>query len=159
LDAVLLNEVAQHFPGVDYLLRVLEKAIALVKPCGFVFIGGVRNLRLLKAFHTSVQLFQATNSMTKNELMARIRNRIRLEKDLVIDPSLFSKLRFPGVTSVHVHLKKGRQWNEITCFKYDVVLSVRQEVAFAKDPLLLEWGRQVLSLGEVQRILHEKNPE
>jgi amino acid adenylation domain-containing protein len=58
-DMVILNSVVQYFPGVEYLLRVLEGAVRAVRPGGSIFIGDVRNLRLLSAFHTAVQLYQA----------------------------------------------------------------------------------------------------
>jgi SAM-dependent methyltransferase len=58
-DLVVLNSVVQYFPGIDYLLRVLEGAIKVVKPGGSIFIGDVRSLPLLEAFHLEVQLQQA----------------------------------------------------------------------------------------------------
>lgn len=44
-DVVILNSVVQYFPSIDYLVRVLEGAVKVVKPGGFIFIGDVRNLR------------------------------------------------------------------------------------------------------------------
>src|SRR5436309_16057260 len=38
-DLVVLNSVAQYFPDVDYLLRVLEGAARAVRPGGAVFVG------------------------------------------------------------------------------------------------------------------------
>ncbi|HEX2092144.1 MAG TPA: amino acid adenylation domain-containing protein, partial [Longimicrobiaceae bacterium] len=55
-DTVVLNSVAQYFPGVEYLLRVLEGAAAAVRPGGRIFVGDVRSLPLLEAFHASVEL-------------------------------------------------------------------------------------------------------
>ena len=40
-DAVILNSVVQYFPGVDYLLEVLDGAIERVRPGGFVYLGDV----------------------------------------------------------------------------------------------------------------------
>jgi len=57
---VILN--LQYFPSLDYLLCVLEGAVRAVAPGGFIFIGDVRSLPLLSAFHASVQLYQAPNS-------------------------------------------------------------------------------------------------
>ena len=62
-DCVLLNSVVQYFPDIDYLLRVLRGALQVVQPGGSVFIGDVRNLLLLEAFHTSVQLSQVSASL------------------------------------------------------------------------------------------------
>jgi amino acid adenylation domain-containing protein len=58
-DAVILNSVVQYFPSVNYLLRVLEGAVRATRSGGFVFVGDVRSLPLLEAFHTSVELAKA----------------------------------------------------------------------------------------------------
>src|SRR5262249_26725685 len=59
-DVVVLNSVVQYFPDLDYFLRVLEGALNAVKPGGFVYLGDLRNYRLLAAFHASVQMYQAS---------------------------------------------------------------------------------------------------
>src|SRR6185369_11787289 len=58
-DAVILNSVVQYFPSVVYLLRVLEGAVRATCSEGSVFVGDVRSLPLLEAFHTSVELAKA----------------------------------------------------------------------------------------------------
>ena len=45
--------MVQYFPDLDYLLAVLTAAVKTVKQ-GSVFLGDIRNLRLLEAFHASV---------------------------------------------------------------------------------------------------------
>src|SRR5206468_1811640 len=70
-DVVILNSVVQYFPSVDYLVRVLEGAAKVVRPGGSVFLGDLRSLRLLDAFHTSVQLHDARASSSVNELRQR----------------------------------------------------------------------------------------
>ena len=51
VDTVVLNSVVQYFPSVSYLLEVLEGVIGKVKAGGAVFVGDVRSLELLEAFH------------------------------------------------------------------------------------------------------------
>ncbi|MFL5380981.1 MAG: amino acid adenylation domain-containing protein, partial [Longimicrobiaceae bacterium] len=41
-DLVVVNSVAQYFPDLDYLLRVLEGAAAALRPGGRIFVGDVR---------------------------------------------------------------------------------------------------------------------
>ena len=48
-DMVVLNSVAQYFPSMHYLLRVLDGALALLEPGGALFLGDVRSLPLLPA--------------------------------------------------------------------------------------------------------------
>ncbi len=97
-DTVIINSVVQYFPNIDYLIEVIESAIALVAPGGSIFIGDVRNLSLLQAFHASVQLYQAEPNVTRVQLQQRVQMQIFQETELVIDPTLFSVLqqRFPA---------------------------------------------------------------
>ena len=53
-DTVVLNSVVQYFPNVEYLVSVLEAAVAATATGGSVFVGDVRNLGLLDAFHADV---------------------------------------------------------------------------------------------------------
>jgi amino acid adenylation domain-containing protein len=124
LDLVVLNSVVQYFPGVDYLVRVLEGAVAALAPGGAVFVGDVRSLPLLEAFHASVELHRAAAALPAAELLRRVRRRTADEEELVVDPALFLALarRLPALRGAQVLLKRGRQANELTRFRYDVIL-------------------------------------
>jgi amino acid adenylation domain-containing protein/non-ribosomal peptide synthase protein (TIGR01720 family) len=123
-DAVVLNSVAQYFPSVDYLLRVLERAVEAVAPGGFVFLGDLRSRRLDRAFHTSVELAAAASDTPRAELSQRVARRLAGDEELTLDPALFAALesRWPRVGAAEVLLKRGRFDNELVRFRYDVVL-------------------------------------
>src|SRR6185436_14629308 len=78
-DAVVINSVVQYFPSVDYLVRVLERALQALAPGGSLFIGDVRSLTLLRAFHASVELHHAPDATPAQELAKRIDRRMRRE--------------------------------------------------------------------------------
>src|SRR5262249_49071940 len=92
VDLVILNSVVQYFPDVDYLLDVLREAVRVTRAGGQVFIGDVRSLLLLEAYHTSVQLDRAADDVTAQELRARVQRACRTEQELVLDPALFDQL-------------------------------------------------------------------
>ena len=125
-DAVILNSVVQYFPNVEYLARVVERASRAVKPGGFIFLGDVRNLHLLKAFCSSVQLHQAPPELPVAELRRRIDKRMSQEEELLIAPEFFPALQrhLPAVSSVDIQVKRGWHKNEMTLFRYDVVLHI-----------------------------------
>ena len=79
-DVVLLNSVVQYFPDIDYLLRVLEGAVQSAAPSGALFIGDVRSLPLLEAFHASVQLHQAPDTLSRAQLRTRVARQTTLGK-------------------------------------------------------------------------------
>ena len=123
-DVIVINSVVQYFPSVDYLVRVLEGAAAALSSGGAIFVGDVRSLPLLEAFHTSIVLHQASTPLGPDELREQVSQRIESESELVIDPAFFQALgvRLPGSWAVEVRLKDGSYQNELTRFRYDVVL-------------------------------------
>src|SRR5262249_39180430 len=137
-DTLVLNSVVQYFPNVEYLTTVLNNAVEVIKDGGNIFIGDVRNLALLESFHTAVQLHQASDNVSIKDLSLRVRQRIDEEQELVIHPSFFHSLQqqVPRITDVQIRLKTGRYHNEITQFRYDVILHVGGEVCPQAD---CEW--------------------
>ncbi|MEG4197139.1 amino acid adenylation domain-containing protein [Microcoleus sp. Pol12A5] len=128
-DAVILNSVVQYFPTIDYLVQVLEGAVKATAPGGFIFIGDVRSLPLLAAFHASVQLYQAEPSLSGEQLQQRVQMQIFQETELVIDPDFFSALkhRFPQIDGVEIQLIRGSYRNELTDFRYNAILHIASE--------------------------------
>jgi natural product biosynthesis luciferase-like monooxygenase protein len=123
-DTVVINSVIQYFPDVDYLLKVIEQAFAVLAPGGSLFIGDVRSLPLLDAFHTAIELHQAADDTSAEDLTGRIERRRLQERELVVDPAFFYALDgvLPGLGEVRIDLKRGAVSNELTRFRYDVVL-------------------------------------
>ncbi len=123
-DTIVCNSVAQYFPDVDYLVGVLTKAFALLADGGAFFLGDVRSLPLLDAFHASMELNRASPTLDLAELRSRVQKRSASEGELALDPALFPALQaaLPGLSDVELRLKPGRHHNELTRFRYDVVL-------------------------------------
>ncbi|AFZ17945.1 non-ribosomal peptide synthetase [Allocoleopsis franciscana] len=137
-DAVILNSVVQYFPSIDYLMNVLEGAVKVLAPGGFIFIGDVRSLPLLPAFHASVQLHQAESSLTREQLQQQVQMQMFQETELVIDPAFFQVLKqhFPQISDVQIQLMRGRSQNEMTQFRYNVILSIGTETNSRKTSSL-----------------------
>jgi amino acid adenylation domain-containing protein/non-ribosomal peptide synthase protein (TIGR01720 family) len=159
-DAVILNSVVQYFPSIDYLVRVLEEAVRVISPGGYIFLGDVRSLPLLEAFHTSVELHRAHASRSTRELRERVHRRMKQEQELVLDPAFFTALQqhLPQIRHVEMQPKRGWHHNELTRFRYDVLLQVGGEVSELASPPLLEWS-QVASFAAVRQLLRETEPE
>ncbi|MEM1168725.1 MAG: amino acid adenylation domain-containing protein [Cyanobacteria bacterium P01_H01_bin.35] len=141
-DLVVINGVVSLFPSMDYLVDVLEKATSLVGSTGMIFVGDVLSLPLLETFHTSVQLHQAAASLSSAELQQRIASRLAREQRLIIDPEFFIALKahLPQISHVEIQLKRGRYQNELTRFRYDVVLHIGKKVStLTTSPVFLNW--------------------
>ncbi|HSU18095.1 MAG TPA: amino acid adenylation domain-containing protein, partial [Longimicrobium sp.] len=140
-DTVVVNSVAQYFPDVDYLLRVLDGAAAALRPGGRIFVGDVRSLRLLGAFHASVELARAPEDLSIGRLRERVRRGMAEEQELLVDPALFEALRarIPRLGRVEVQVKRDEHDNEVTRFRYDVVLHLDVEPAGMVEPVVHPW--------------------
>ncbi|MFP5287511.1 MAG: amino acid adenylation domain-containing protein, partial [Thermoanaerobaculia bacterium] len=156
-DTVLLNSVVQYFPDADYLARVLGGAVEAVADGGAVYVGDVRSLPLLEAFHASVELFEAAPSLPLERLRQIAAAQRVEETELALDPGFFFALksRLPRITAVEVRPKRGRSDNELTRFRYQVVLRVGGEVPPAAALSWLSWEREGWSLEAVRRRLEE----
>ena len=132
-DVIILSSVAQYFPSVQYLLKVIEGGLRALRPGGVFFFGDIRNYRLLRSFHESVQSRRAAD-LDAGELATRVNTAIQGENELLIDPAFFSALpqRFPEIGSVAIHLQRGHERNEMVQFRYHAV--VRKGTDSAESP-------------------------
>jgi amino acid adenylation domain-containing protein len=162
-DTVVLNSVVQHFPSLEYLLEILENAVAVLRPGGSIFMGDVRSLPLLKAFHTSVQLSLSPASLPIEQFQRTVGRQMAQEEELIIDPDFFRALpqHLSRIGNVQIQLKRGRHHNELTRFRYDVIMHLgrENEDEAALEPQYLDWQRHELSLSVVEQLLRERAPE
>ena len=161
VDAFVLNSVAQYFPSIEYLVDVLETAVDMVKPGGFIFVGDVRSLPLLEMFHASVELRRAGPEVSVGRLRGRVQQRVRADEELVIDPAFFRAFgaHMPEIGAIEIIPKRGRYHNEFTCFRYDVLLHARPAGAVAANPLRLDWEDDRLTLQALRDLLERDRPD
>ncbi|MEW6732935.1 MAG: amino acid adenylation domain-containing protein [Acidobacteriota bacterium] len=157
-DTVILNSVAQYFPSIDYLVRVLEGAVRVTTPGGFIYVGDIRSLPLLEAYHTSVQLHLAHSSLSTNELYNQIQKRLRQEEELVIDPQFFLALKnhLPKISHVEILPKRSHHHNELTKFRYQVIIHIGVDSQSIRETSCLDWQQENLTLPELRKLLWEK---
>src|SRR5205823_4343955 len=55
-DTIVVNSVVQYFPSEEYLRRVIEGCVGLLREGGRLYLGDVRHLGLLKSLRTGVEL-------------------------------------------------------------------------------------------------------
>ncbi|MBE9010250.1 amino acid adenylation domain-containing protein, partial [Pseudanabaenaceae cyanobacterium LEGE 13415] len=158
-DVIVLNSIVQYFPSIDYLLQVLEQAIDRLISGGVLFIGDVRNLRLLRAFHAWMHLNQVDSGVKRAELQQIVNRSQFQDPELAIDPMFFYALRdrFPEIDAVQIRLSRGQSHNEMTQFRYNVLLHIKKERNQA--PIRLYEKQSSLSIDTVKKILIETKPE
>jgi amino acid adenylation domain-containing protein len=173
-DVVILNSIVQYFPSQDYLMQVLEKAMQAVAPGGVLFLGDVRSLPLLTAFHTWVQFCQADGGMERTQLQQQVERSRFEEPELAVEPAFFHALRdrFPKIQQVQIRLSRGRSHNEMTQFRYNVLLHLEPLQSSTAQTLQgsnahersqsiqqYDWQRDPITIEAMQTQLREIEPE
>ncbi|MBW4459828.1 MAG: amino acid adenylation domain-containing protein [Nodosilinea sp. WJT8-NPBG4] len=172
-DVVILNSVVQYFPDEAYLMQVLEKAIATVAENGILFIGDVRNLALLSAFHSWMKFIQADDSVERSQLWHQVERSQFEEPELAIEPAIFYAMRsqFAQIRQVQIRLTRGRSQNEMTQFRYNVLLRMGQSrnvglrpetqptLAIEKKREQFNWKHQPVTVQEIHQQLLTTEPE
>ncbi|HKX33614.1 MAG TPA: amino acid adenylation domain-containing protein [Blastocatellia bacterium] len=159
-DAVILNSVVQYFPGAAYLARVLEQAAETVTDGGFIFVGDVRSLSLLEAFQAGVELGHAPDELSLEHFRQRVKRRVAQERELALDPAFFRALAgvLPRINRVEAYPRRGRFDNEMTRYRYDVVLRIGHGRDAQAAPPRLDWQRERLTLESLSRRFVDSRP-
>jgi amino acid adenylation domain-containing protein len=154
VDLVILNSVVQYFPDVDYLVRVLDGAVRVLRPGGSIYVGDVRSMPLLEAFHTSVLMHKAAADLPIPLFRQRISDAMGRERELVLSPELFEDFarRHQKLGAVHISPKAGNYDNELSRFRYDVVIRLGEKEEAAPPEQWIDWDesgrwRQTLKRG------------
>ena len=157
-DTVIINSVAQYFPSAEYLVRVIEGAVAAASNGGRVFLGDIQGYSLLETFHTTAQLERAPVGAMTEELRERVSQRLHQENELSADPAFFEVLatRIPRVAQVEILLRRGKIVNETTQFHYDVILHVGPARTTVSPASWLDWSRDAGSDDGLRKLLAQK---
>ncbi|MGH3853382.1 MAG: amino acid adenylation domain-containing protein, partial [Pseudonocardiaceae bacterium] len=161
-DMIVLNSVVQYFPSATYLRTVLNRVLGLLKPGGAVFVGDVRNLRLRRSFDTAVQLAQLGPDADASSVRHAVDQRTLRENELLIAPEFFTAFGrgAAGVTGVDIRVKSGRFDNELSKYRYDVMLhntAPRSPVSVA-DAVRVRWSPDVPGVDELGDLLATGEP-
>lgn len=153
-DTVVINSVVQYFPDPAYLREVVEGALRVVAPGGAIFLGDLRALHLLDTFHVDVELRRDIDRSV-SQARARARYARAQDRELLVDPAFFHALRLelPGIGRVESQLRKGERDNEMTRYRYDVVLHVGPEVEQRVPDTVVDWVDGVTAPSDVESLV------
>ncbi|OBB23887.1 hypothetical protein A5792_31400 [Mycolicibacterium peregrinum] len=123
-DTIIVNSVIQYFPSPEYLAEVIDKAMELLASAGRLFLGDVRNHSLQGAFQTGIALARAGTGADTDEIRQRVQRAVVGEHELLLSPEFFTTWAadHPSVGGVDVQVKRGESDNELTRYRYDVVI-------------------------------------
>ncbi|MDH6196198.1 amino acid adenylation domain-containing protein [Mycobacterium frederiksbergense] len=123
-DTIIVNSVIQYFPSAAYLTEVIDKAVELLAPGGGLFIGDIRNHSLQGAFQTGIALARTGTGTGTDEIRQRVQHAVLGEHELLLSPEFFTTWAadHPAVGGVDIQVKRGESDNELTRYRYDVII-------------------------------------
>lgn len=130
-DTVIINSVAQYFPDVSYFEKALYASIERIQEYGHIIVGDVRSFNRLSMYYLSVELSRLDQGESIAVLRRNIDTRKENEKELIFAHSYFRELqdRIPQITLVEMTPKMGDRNNELSKYRYDVVLTIDKRKA------------------------------
>ncbi|MGP3920452.1 amino acid adenylation domain-containing protein [Nonomuraea sp. 10N515B] len=123
-DTIILNSVVQYFPRVDYLVDVIRTCMDLLTPGGSVYLGDIRNLRLLRTLQAGVVRHRYDLETEATAARALLDQKVMMEEELLLAPDFFAALgeSIADIGGVDIRLKRGGFDNELSRYRYEVVI-------------------------------------
>lgn len=117
-DIVLCSSVVQYFPNTIYLEHVLKASISILKEQGIIYIDDLMNLE------TKYDLIEETVQYKAKHPDAK--TKMNWDNDLFVHKSFFDyfQSKYPEVISIEITNKTGKVQNELTKYRYDVLIKI-----------------------------------
>ncbi|MEU8513881.1 class I SAM-dependent methyltransferase [Kitasatospora sp. NPDC048722] len=125
-DTAVVNSVVQYFPSVTYLESVIAATLPRMAPGGHVFLGDLRDSRLLEHFAVLKHELRREPGPVSGLRLDHVAVELAGDVELSVDPGYLADLprRFPAITAVELAPRLGAAPTEMTLFRYDAVLHV-----------------------------------
>lgn len=135
-DTVIMNSVIQYFPGEDYLTRIIADNIVRLEGSGRIILGDVRDYRLLYAFKSRLSLAKLQERAAVTEFSWLVDQEMMKEEELCFTPDYFYQLpeQFPEISHVEIRWKDGDYVNELSLYRFTVILHIGLEKAVSERP-------------------------
>ena len=117
-DLIIMNSVAQYFPGINYMREVILNGIDIMKPHGVIYLGDIMDLDKRDILHKSLIDYKNMNP-THN-------TKIDLSNELFFGKDYFNDLNktINEITHISFSDKIGTIKNELFNYRYDVLITV-----------------------------------
>ncbi|KAG8528559.1 NRPS [Bacidia gigantensis] len=134
-DFILINSVAQYFPSLQYLENAIRICIDRCGPGGHIMLGDLRSAPLNDLLVIDILLHQWKDCLDRKnirDLRQEVHRKQQYATELLVDPMFFFQLqqRDSRITHVEVLPKIMGQNNELSRYRYQVVLHIQAQVSF-----------------------------
>lgn len=110
MDIVIINSVAQYFPGYNYFIRVVENLLSCLADKAVIFVGDVLDLGKRELWKQAMQKSgQKTNDKD-----------LWYPRQFMLQMPVYIK----EIEKIEISEKKGNIKNELSMFRYDVLFLI-----------------------------------
>lgn len=117
-DLVVVNNVVHFFPDNFFLEKMIKDAIQVLKDEGIIYLDDLLNIKKKDELIDSLIDFKKEHPEAKTK--------VYWEDDLFVHPEFFHylQLKYPEIKEYLITEKLGSIKNELTKFRYDVLLKI-----------------------------------
>ena len=144
VDTIILNSVVQYFPGMQYMNDVIRNCMQILNGKGRIIIGDVRDNRLLALFKARLHLNKMPQLVPVREFKWAIDQDVLKEEEFCLSPEYIYGLQtvYPEITHIDIQWKNVSFINELSLYRFTVVISVGIESPVMKPNWLTFSGEK-----------------
>ena len=113
IDVVIINSVAQYFPGYNYFINVMKSLMKYMSDNGVIYVGDVMDLSKRTEFQQ--RLTKCGRKSNRNDLY--------YPKTFMNEIPAYLK----NIANVIITNKTGKIENELTLYRYDVIFEINKK--------------------------------
>ncbi|HGO9416278.1 TPA: AMP-binding protein [Bacillus cereus] len=119
-DVIIINSTVQYFPGHNYLKKVINIATDMLDQKGVIFLGDIMDQDKKSEMIESLVHFSKSNP--------NYRTKVDFSSELFLAKSWFNDLQIKShiIHSLNISGKNCKIENELTKYRYDVILEVNK---------------------------------
>ena len=153
-DVIIINSVIQYFPTATYLEKVLQLAAHFLCPMGNIYLGDLRANATINLHHLSLAM---RNPAQENKTLIALKKRLLYSKEreveLLVDPGAIKAMLAFRNPSIWPRLKDFNANNEISHFRYDIVIQL-DHASSGVSPDVIEVDGSLCDLEELEKVLN-----
>jgi|GEM_PF-1988945 putative AMP-binding enzyme len=140
----ILNSVLQCFPNYEYFRQVFEKILSLAKNHSILYLGDVMDGERKQELIHSLREYANNHSEEAHKV------KLDWSEELFFSKDFFRHLaeEYPCIKKVEISAKEGEIKNELTSFRYDVVLFVDKSLKKSISEKSMSLARLILQRQE-----------
>ncbi|KIJ30032.1 hypothetical protein M422DRAFT_268493 [Sphaerobolus stellatus SS14] len=155
ISLAIINSVIQYFPSAHYLTHVLEQLLDILEGGVRVFLGDLRSYSLTTLHDLERALGLLEEEDTADDVRDTLNAYAESQVEFLVDPSFFFNFqrKHPSVSYVEVRPKAMKIRNELSRYRYSVVLHINSKQRSLNVSRWINFSEEKLSVDKLPSLL------